>query len=191
VNELEWLAHAVHSGQLRLPYDDESYLAEEDLYDFARANGIDASRMHYMIEQCLLVPQRNGLRGRLYNACSMSDTMDFVDKMGEAGLSIELQQVIVQEMSGLEEMLWRETISHYRKTYPVAREGTLADARLRVAASVSVINTIHKERQWVLAGTTTDSSRQKQLERYLASSTAQKRVKAARLERLERLYGGS
>lgn len=189
VNELEWLANAVFTGQLRLPYDEQSYLREEDLYDFARANGLDTARMHYMIEQELLVAHRNGARGRAFNACSVSDTMEFVDRMKSAGYTLEMQQAIVQELTKFEEGLWKSTVAQLRKSYPGFQAGSLADARLRVAASVSVINAMHKERQWVLTGTASDPAREKQLKRYIALTATRRRKRLERIEYLSRTYG--
>ncbi len=189
VNELEWLASAVFSGQLRLPYDDQSYVSEEELYDFARANGLDVSRMHYLIEQGLLVPQRKTPHGDLFNACSVADNMEFVDRMNEIGLSLEMQQVIVEELARLEESLWKDTVSSYRRAHPSTRSGTLGDARLRVAASVSVITSIQRERHWVLSGVTDDPSRERQLKRYFSMVDSRRRRRAGLIRDLERIYG--
>jgi len=188
VDELEWLANAVFSGQLRLPYDDRSYMTEADLYDFARANGLDVARMHYLIEQCLLVPQRRTQAGDLYNACSIADTIEFIDGMAAMGLSIEMQQVIVEELVRFEEGLWRDTVTSYRKAHPGSHAGSLSDARLRVAASVSVINSVQKERRWILSGVTDDPAREKQLKRYFSLTSSRKRRRAERAHYLERLF---
>ncbi|MGE5543192.1 MAG: hypothetical protein ACM3WT_09145, partial [Bacillota bacterium] len=174
---------------LRLPYDDQSYVREEELYDFARANGLDVARMHYLIEQRLLVPQRKTPGGDLYNACSVADTMEFIDKMGEMGLSVDMQQVIVEELARFEEGLWKETVSSYRKAHPATQTGSLSDARLRVAASVSVINSIQRERRWILSGVTDDPAREKQLKHYFSLVASRKRRRAERARSLEQFFG--
>lgn len=189
MGQLEWLAHAVHSGQLRLPYDDRSYLSEGDLFEFARANGLDTARLHYMIEQSLLVPHRSRGDTALFNACALSDTMGFVQEMDRLGMSLEMQQVIVRELTEFEEEAWRLAVAAYRKEHPSAQPGTLADARLRVAASITVVNSMQKERKSVLYGTTEDPGREKQFKRYFALAASRRRERVQRLEDIENRFG--
>ena len=189
VSQLEWLAHAVHAGQLRLPYDDRSYLTEGDLFEFARANGIDTSRLHYMLEQSLIVPHRFRGNTALFNACSLSDSIAFVNEMERLGMSLEMQQAIVSELTEFEEEAWKLALAAYRQEQQSVQPGTLADARLRVAASVTVVNSMQKERKWVLHGTTEDPDRERQFKRYLMLAAAKRRERARRIHDLERLYG--
>ncbi len=190
VSQLEWLAHAVHAGQLRLPYDDGSYVTEGELFDFARTNGIDTAKVHYMLEQSLLVPHRFRDGTALYNACSLSDSINFVSEMEKLGMSLEMQQVIVAELTEFEEEAWKLAVAEYRKEHPGAEPGSLADARVRVAASLTVVNSMQKERRWVLHGAAGDPARERQMKRYFALATMRRREKAQRLAMIEDLFGG-
>ncbi len=189
VSQLEWLAQAVHAGQLRLPYDDRSYMSEGELFDFARANGIEPTRVHYMIEQDLIVPHRFRRETPLYNACSLSDSIKFVDEMTRLGFSLEMQQVLAAELAEFEEEAWKLAVAEYRRAHPSAEPGTLADARVRVAASLTVVNSVQRERRWVLHGPASDPARRRQFRRYCALAAKKRKERARRLEAIETAYG--
>ena len=187
--DLEWLAVGVFQGRLKLPYDDASYLTEDRLLDFARINGLSVAKVHFFLEQYLLVPQREANGVKLFNAASLADNIRFVEDMQRVGLSLEIQQVIVGRLANLEELLWKQALEAGRKNRPDATEGSLADARVRVAASVAVVNAIQREKQRIVSGVSQKGDEAEGFVAYAIAANERRKQRRALLERLEQMYG--